>query len=144
MSSFLALDPGVTFGWACLNRGSFRSGQFPEQDFDVPLSRLILNYGVEHIVVEDWTRRTPHGTGALDPHMRHQLASIASYAATLCIPLTRQRPADKRFASGDKLRKLGWWAKGRPHANDAARHLLHFLILRPEGEHIREALVDED
>lgn len=40
-----------------------------------------------------------------------------------------QSPADaKRFMTDDKLQKLGWYQKGRDHANDSARHLALYMV----------------
>ena len=39
-----------------------------------------------------------------------------------------QKPADaKAFSTDEKLHEIGWWAPGKPHANDALRHLLLWL-----------------
>lgn len=52
------------------------------------------------------------------------------------VPFYRQTPAEaKAFASDEKLRRLGWYnATPGGHANDAARHLLTFLVKQGETE----------
>lgn len=43
------------------------------------------------------------------------------------IPLIESRPADvMRFATDDKLRRIGWYLAGPDHARDALRHLLTY------------------
>ena len=47
--------------------------------------------------------------------------------------LVLQRPSDaKGFATNDRLKSVGWWTVGHQHANDAARHMMVFLISRPD------------
>lgn len=44
-------------------------------------------------------------------------------------PFITQRPADAKFSSNDKLKKLGWWKPASAdHARSASRHLLLYLV----------------
>lgn len=46
-------------------------------------------------------------------------------------PLLESRPADvMRFATDEKLKRIGWYVPGPDHARDALRHLLTFAAER--------------
>lgn len=54
-----------------------------------------------------------------------ELIGVSRYlAAKHDCAFVLQTPADaKNFMKDERVKKLGWWQKGKPHANDALRHL---------------------
>jgi hypothetical protein len=74
-----------------------------------------------------------------------ELVGVAKHYARLFEKeVIEQMPSEvMKFASNDKLKRLGWYVPGPDHQNDARRHLLTVIvdreyidrrtILRPEG-----------
>jgi len=135
----LAIDPGLVTGWALYP--GFISGQV-EGRF------AFYNWfeGIpapDRVVCEDFliSERTIKASRQADPHR------IIGYLEGVCyergIEFYLQTPAQaKSFASDDKLRAVDWFfpSKGG-HQNDAARHLLTWLVKHPtEGKALRERL----
>lgn len=62
-----------------------------------------------------------------------ELIGVARMVSELYLqrPLILQQPASaKRFSSDVRLQRMGWYLRGRGHANDASRHLLLLMATR--------------
>lgn len=44
--------------------------------------------------------------------------------------IVQARAAGKNFSTDHRLRQLGWYVRGKGHANDACRYVLLFLVQR--------------
>lgn len=131
----LALDPGGTTGWATWDASvGFRSW---ECDFDVLIARAWewittqpdAHEGARHVVCERYTITAE----TLRKSRQSDALEIIGFMRGLCliyeIPFSLQTPADaKRFSTDDRLRHVGWYTRGKGHANDAARHLMLHLV----------------
>jgi hypothetical protein len=127
----LALDPGKTTGWATYNEGNFESGQTNFME-TCQLIRDMATWEKTdlHIVSESFliTMQTVKNTQA---PWSLELIGVARYFAQELTgqDLTLQMPsAAKRFSSDERLKAFGWHKPGKGHANDAARHLLLFMV----------------
>lgn len=138
MTYLLAVDPGMMTGWAALIDGEFTSGEMSMDDF--------LDWGRHDFALEN-----PNGSGEETPSeivsesyiitqstlrksrgenwSLEQIGVLRFLAGSWRIPFSTQSPSDaKSFSGDDKLKKLEWYARGKGHANDAARHLLLYCI----------------
>lgn len=132
----LALDPGKMTGWASYDRetGEFLSGQ---TNFEETCRLLLHRVGgpshdqldlvCESFIITVQTAKNTQATWSLE------LIGVARMVSELYCqqPLTLQQPASaKRFSSDERLKKLGWYTPGKGHANDAARHLMLYMVAR--------------
>jgi hypothetical protein len=141
VTTYLALDPGLTTGWATYHtaRNEFKSGECRGRDVfyewmeqwgmeicDEPWTNL----APDHVIIERWdVRKDTFGKSAQED-ARYIIGAVEWWATQLYgVTYREQRPAEaKRFATNDKLRALGWYEGGEGHSDDAARHLLVALV----------------
>lgn len=139
-------DPGKTTGGAVydLDADRFTSGQYTDEELREALTALILKHPGQLSVGYELYIQTP----------RPRPGSKAKYSVgatkiieELCeehdVPVLKGQPSSARnFKSTIVfLRRLGWYAPGKQHANDAAAHLFRHLIRqRPIPENIRNRL----
>jgi hypothetical protein len=84
--------------------------------------------GMAHLVVENFhiTIRTGKLTRQ---HDALYIIGCLRYKANKDGHLFKlQNPSDKQFGDDDRLKQIGWYSPGKGHANDAARHLLLYLL----------------
>jgi hypothetical protein len=122
----LAVDPGGTTGWASWNDGVVEWGQIPGGVMGAR-SRLVELVGyVDVLLIERYTigERTVKFSRQSDA-----LEITGGLKWTLGVgDLVMQQPRDaKRLFTDERLRSLGWWARGEEHARDALRHLGFYL-----------------
>lgn len=144
--NLIAVDPGLTTGWATYGPGRGIPKWEPRvvetagpENFMLTLrtamSRLV-SPGV--LVMENFV---PEPGKTWQPDALH----IIGYGRGLCAEfgwtLHLQMRTIKRFSSNDKLKKLGWYTPSKGgHANDALRHLLHYLCHQVRDVEILKAL----
>ena len=152
----IAFDPGKATGVACyqnfvhtsfqLNDGFKGVADFldPVDDdgYYDPVGPL---YPYDAVVCETFTvNATTHkkDSGAFI-EVFSNIGAIR-YAAYLAdVPFYLQTPAEaKSFGTNDKLRKLGWFAGGAGHADDASRHLLTFLAKQRDPDILERLTCD--
>ena len=142
----LALDPGVTTGWATFQkpnrRDGYRSGQTKGPIWVLLESGLMVPQAEEKFVViyETFTfRQIPKA----DLTPVEVIGVIKEWARQKEVPLVPQSPAEgKGFFSDDKLKVLQLYRPGHPHANDAMRHLLFYLSFG-HGIQVGEGIIDK-
>ncbi len=125
------LDPGKTTGWAYLTENySFHSGQldFMQLGSQLEMSCSIhgsaLWLGWEDFIITPRTAAMHGSEFALEViGMTRYIAQ--KYECTLLPPCS---PSGRELGSLQKLRRLGWYTPGKPHANDAAQHLLAYAL----------------
>jgi hypothetical protein len=125
------LDPGKMTGWASLGSDmSFSSGQLDFFNLGHELESYArfhnnqLAVGYEQFIV------TP-STVASDPEYSLEVIGLVkwivyTYNCTMLAPVPSA--SRKLGMDGGKLQKLKWHKPGRVHANDAAAHLLAWLL----------------
>lgn len=130
--SVIAIDPGVTTGWAVLDPdGSFRSGEvrgpydFLRRVYEMVQSRVFdYELVVERYTITPETIKKSRQTDPLEI-----IGALRFFAAHYKTGFTLQSPAEaKAFSTDAKLKRMRWFTPGQGHANDAARHLLCYSI----------------
>lgn len=125
------LDPGKVTGWAALERFTeFSSGQatFGEIDDLVNawcfLSRERLWLGWERYIVTQGGGRTGTAEYSLEV-----IGAVKSACRRNNVTVLPAMPSSSRKLGDDlKLQRLGWRKPNARHANDAANHLLAWLL----------------
>lgn len=134
-TTLLAFDPGGTTGWF---KGAFSAdgkiyedtlswGQFNGQPHYLDVGYLIeqaINLtGHLMVVTEDYRP----DFGRAQNYIALEYIGVMSYVCRKgLVPFERQGRDIKTFWTSDNLRKVGFWPKGMPHAQDAARHWLAY------------------
>lgn len=126
----LAVDPGGTTGWASLDpTGNFQSGEV--RDWLNWCSHVwrLLSTEEYTVVVERYTVTTETAKKT----RQYDALEIIGVLRWLChltgSPFVMQTPSQaKSFGTDRKLHRIGWFLRGRGHANDAARHLLCYAV----------------
>lgn len=136
-------DPGLTTGWARFeNCQVFTSGQ---DQFDATgdmLTGLAELHGPRLWVGWELYNVTKGGGKSGTP--KYSLETIGmlkricrTHGATVLKPVPS---ASRKLGGESKLKRLGWWNPGKVHANDAASHLLAFMLR--EGN-LPQSLLDQ-
>jgi hypothetical protein len=133
------LDPGLKTGVATLLHGKhFDSGEgiLPE------IGELLEDYGAVYrgrmaLGWEQYVLTSGGGrTGSAGPPI--EVIGVARWIGYKmeCTMLQPVPSAMRKVATPEMLDRLGWWCPGLGHANDAARHMLSWLmrskLLTPE------------
>lgn len=125
------LDPGLTTGWAMLANGVEFSS---DQCGFYPLGELVESYGrvYRRRMAISWERYIVTSGGSRTGTAAPSLETIGM-VRWLClshdIMLLRPMPSSTRkLGSEEKLKQLGWYVPGKRHANDAAMHMLSWLL----------------
>jgi len=123
-----ALDPGVTTGLATATDDHYTSFELKAGDYPHPHEMLfdtLSNLEPKKIIYESFQFRQAQ-LGAVFKGVEY-IGVIELYAQLKCIEVIIQSPSDgKAFWDDKKLRALGVYKPGKPHANDAIRHLLTY------------------
>lgn len=141
---FLAIDPGGTTGLALYDKGFFNSfeyrGTFSKQSHAISEILTEMN-GWDAVICESFIITPNTGTLGSDEQKYYPLMLIG-VIRHYWSDTVMQTPARRKWASPDKLKKLGWWnpSKGN-HRNDAAAHLLTYLGTTVKDETILRRLV---
>lgn len=151
----IAIDPGLTTGVAAyrhtgipwLNGERFSSGQVEGRFHFYKAFNTMVAWGLPIIVVMERFTITPAtAKKSPQPDPIYIIGAIERQADDLGFPFYFQTPSDAMsFATDDKLKLVGFWNRGKGHANDAARHMLKFLIhKRPDngGNELLEKIVE--
>lgn len=143
-SSYLAIDPGHTIGWATFDDkgGAIEMGQTKMEDFHKEFDKL-LHSGLKHVIVEDYKN---HGFTQQKRWGRNETSKVIGKIELLAelrsVPLTLQP---------NTVKAIGYrWGglEGAPsnhaisHQYDAYAHGVYWLqsnSIRPVGKAIRDA-----
>lgn len=126
----LALDPGLTTGWAFFERGILKKcGQCPGDD--IRLEQLIDLLKPTHVAMEEyvlypWASKqqawsdfpVPQLIGVIKFVCRKRKIKVYMQGANL----------GKGFCTDAKLRSWNYYIVGKKHANDAIRHGCYWLL----------------
>ena len=120
--------------------GEIAHGQLPFDDFGDYLWTLLQNLEDWHVPTQVVCERFVISSGtvrkAKDAHWALEIIGVSRWMAKRYgRPYKMQSISDAQGFAPDKwLREAGWYVPGRPHANDAIRHLtlalaeLHHII----------------
>ena len=153
--AILAIDPGKTTGWA-------RYPLYPDArvlplvgewcsapdltgqlcTIAAELLKFPAPYYLRVVVVEDF-RLHPWKAAALS-WSDMPAPQVIGYVKVLCAtqnvsPLVMQQPSAKAAVPNALLKRLGWYActRGKPHARDALRHLVYYIMKRSPTEFVK-------
>jgi hypothetical protein len=130
----LAIDPGKATGLAwydVMSPDSFRSVELGFMDACGAINRYAATYGdqidivAETFLITVQTAKNTQATWSLE------VIGVAKYLAlkhTGAPAIMQQQSEAKTFSTNDRLRAIGWYAPGLRNANDAAKHLLRYLV----------------
>lgn len=136
-----ALDPGGTTGWALYNpiTGIVRCGQIGPGPHHLELDRFLNNTFVEtmdadgifEVVCEEFDFRNSVDKDKLELVSREYIGVVNLFNQTVGVPVFFENASSALWFIKDiKLKKMGWYEDtvGLPHARDALRHLLKYMI----------------
>lgn len=131
--TYAAIDPGGVTGVAFYAPGDgFWSSEVPggSEAFAPAWRSLLERRTVVHIICEKFTITAATATKTRQYDALEIIGWLKLECPHLGIPLTIQTPAAaKAFSTDDKLRVMGWKDRSKGgHRDDAARHLLKFLV----------------
>jgi hypothetical protein len=124
-------DPGLTTGWAYLENGqAFNSGQAAFEDIGGALTTWAESLGPSLWVGWELYNVTQGGGKAGTPKYSLETIGMLKW---IChahdVTVLKAMPsAARKLGDEVKLKRLGWRKPGKVHANDAASHLLAFLL----------------
>lgn len=131
MTTFLALDPGGTTGYAIIEHDEYDFEVIESGQIDCGLDGFIeawtnSAFGLpEYVVCESFTLREGIYGADLSPvYIIGALEAlvVADNGRDEPIDIHYQEPKLKPLCDDERLKKLGLHKKGMPHRNDAVRH----------------------
>ena len=130
MKRVLAVDPGLTTGYAIWHYGNRIEGELPAAKFLQSAASLIENKKVDAVACERFIISSQTGKLSQAPWSLEQIGVLRFLCERSNIDFTLQNAADaKRFASDERLKSMSWEKPpGAGHARDAQRHLLLYLV----------------
>lgn len=128
----LALDPGGTCGWSIwVGTELEEMGQDPPAEFFKVLRRE-LERGIDVVVYERYVLRANASRAMIGSEFEVvQVIGVVRYlckeAGVVCIG---QMPAQRMFFTNERLKEMGVYRRGAPHALDSVRHGLYYLAFK--------------
>lgn len=132
----LALDPGGTTGWALIDIDEtvvtdLSCGQIGDSKHHRILWDFLHAEDPDRLICEMFTYQIRRNQGVDMPGVelisREYIGVAELYTQTTPCVLEMQPTSCLSFWSDDKLKIIGLYRPGKPHANDAVRHLLYFI-----------------
>jgi len=131
----IAVDPGGTTGiFSALFTPDLPCGTAPLSHQLAPLDAVrylhdFLARGlVDWLVVEGY-QQLP-GVRSFQPDALEVIGALRYVCSMYGVPFELQDRSVRKRVSNERLRSLGWWPVGKPHAQDAARHLYAACVRR--------------
>lgn len=125
-ADIVALDPGVTTGIAIFENGNYRTMEVDPSKYPHPHETLydILSTIAPKVLVYEAFQFRQNQTGAVFTGIEY-IGVARLYAQLKCIEEVKITPSTgKAFWNDSKLKALQVYKPGKPHANDAMRHML--------------------
>lgn len=143
----MAFDPGGTTGVAILNATGLESGipmpilaQLGPHTHRLELWDMMNKYRPTHVIYESFEFRNKTRDN-LELVSRDYIGIIGLWSDLNPTRLYRQSAAQAKGFIKDAgpnanipLKRLGWYAPGKKHAMDAARHMAYFLVNGPHQD----------
>ncbi|GAA2141716.1 hypothetical protein GCM10009760_26180 [Kitasatospora kazusensis] len=124
-TSYLAVDPGLTTGWAIWGDHHKAHGQDEPMPFlDLAEEWAALARPASVMVVESYRITAETVRKSRQPWSLEIIGALRWIAHRHGVDFLMQTPADaKAFGHDARLKRLGFWVPGQDHARDAYRHL---------------------
>lgn len=140
----MAVDPGETTGWCAVWLPSFEAAAGQVKDVNA-LLRALEAHKPEVVVIEDF-RPYPEQAKALSRQRLYAsevIGAVAAWCGRNWVELERQPAGMRKVVTRELLERLGLWdlTRGMPHARDAAKHLVVWL-LRERSEEVATQLTE--
>lgn len=137
----IALDPGETTGYAIYSSYKTKSGQVRSlvateigpDPHHLQLYSLLDNAHPNVVVCEDF--RYQRGPGGHNLTPVEYIGICKLWSTKNHVPLELQGRTYKVLWDDGKIKQLGLWRPGKPHAMDALRHLLYYVTLILQDSH---------
>ena len=131
----LAVDPGGTTGWAVrYDDGRIEYGQDAPLDFCTRAHSMLAaaHDRGEHteVVCESFSIRADTIKKSFQPDALELIGVLRYLSHWLGADFILSPPANKALFPNDRLKLIGWYAKGMDHARDALRHLAYRSLRR--------------
>lgn len=134
LDAVLAVDPGGTTGWALWNRedGLAAVGEDDFEHFTRRVDNWSRNMSIRGFSGAIVCERYTIGKGTLEKTRQNTPLEIIGVCRYFALKYGHnfelQSPSDaKSFTTNEKLKRLGWYTRGKQHGNDAVRHLVLYL-----------------
>lgn len=135
MKVLVGIDPGLATGICVINIDDL-DNPVPLEDAELDLvgyyrkiEELAEKYGDDmEMVIESFIITPKTAKLSQAPWSLENIGVARFIGGKYGIPITFQKPADKPFASNERLRKVGFWVVGSEgHSNDAYRHCMIWI-----------------
>ncbi len=139
MRTYFGIDPGGTTG-VCIVEGGWEFGQISGEAHHKALFDLLVERQPSIVICEHFTYRRDQRTN-LDLRAREYIGVAALYCQITDTELVMQMPAHaKGLIDNKKAKILNIYKPGKPHATDAARHVMYYMIVKEKNRKYLDAL----
>lgn len=139
----LAVDPGLTTGVAALSNGNVTLTEVRGQISFLERAEAHIAFHRPIVVVEAYiiTATTAKLSRQYEP--LEIIGALRWMAHKKDVGFVMQTPRQaKDFSTDDKLKAVGWYEKGIGHGNDAARHLLLYMVTQVKDPDLIERILN--
>jgi hypothetical protein len=134
----VSLDPGGTTGIAIHGvEDIITSHEIEGDDHHKELWDALFELAPDLVIYESFDWR-PYRNQKVELISREYIGVIKLYCVTFGVTRQVQKPALKSWWTDNKLKRVGEYKPGKPHANDAVRHLLHYKMQTGDNRWLRE------
>jgi hypothetical protein len=134
----LSLDPGGTTGFAIRDSEVIRGGQLAWDEHHRHLWDLLDFERPDAVVCEEFQYQIRRNQGVDMPGIVLVSKEYIGVAKIWCDLRGKvyheQKLSSLKFWDDDKLKKIGLYEPGKPHRNDAVRHLLYYITFTLEDQ----------
>ncbi len=134
----VALDPGETTGVAVFKEGRLVTvDQIAQREFDLAVRELVSLFDLTQpsmVIIEDYKvyshKAGAHKWSAL--HTPRLIGAIQTLCVLYEVGYHMQMASAKRFCTDERLKDWRMYQVGNPHATDAVRHGVYYLLFGKE------------
>lgn len=131
MNVYMALDPGGTTGVSVVtdeDEIKFGRSQIGGLTHHQVLYDCLTSYQPSVVICESFVYQQRINVNLISVEY---IGVVRLWCLQNDCPLEMQHASQvKRLWSDDKIKRMGLWIAGQPHAMDATRHALHFLVFK--------------
>lgn len=136
--NIISLDPGGTTGIAIYGEDDIiTSYEIGGDDHHKELRDALSELVPDLIIYESFDWR-PYRNQKVELISREYIGVIKLFCITFDVARQVQKPALKSWWTDNKLKRVGEYNVGMPHANDAVRHLLYYIMQTGDNRWLKE------
>jgi len=124
----LWVDPGAFTGWALWDGTVFQSGQWQRLIAGDQLKKIIAKRSPQISVCWEKYLTLPGSTVKQDGSATKMIGVLEQIRFDHPYSLIKPKPSSARKVGIGTLQVVGWYRRGQVHANDAAAHVLSYLL----------------